>query len=279
MLCCCDGPALLQESGPGPGNTRLARKEKECKPQAFPEKGGPGYDPSRPPNPECPECWGDGKGRVVIHDTRNLEDGEAAFYAGVKVTKDGVHVLTEDRATYLQMVGRHLGMWNDKIGVEVTENPLMALIQQIQQSHSTLPIVHDDPERRKAPDVQDVQEKKGGCNGCTPHESSNQMETSAMTRMRITYEIDLDASDERLLMVPRSTVLLQAMAEMLAHDHGNSSSSAGSSIQIGADWIRLARIDRTPALPEAEAFIAEALERGMLERGMCIATSADGGPA
>lgn len=35
----------------------------------------------------------------------------------------------------------------------------MALIPQIQEEHSTLLIVHDDPERRQKPDVEDVQAK------------------------------------------------------------------------------------------------------------------------
>lgn len=35
----------------------------------------------------------------------------------------------------------------------------MALIPQIQDEHSTLPIVHDDPERKPRGDVQDVQAK------------------------------------------------------------------------------------------------------------------------
>ena len=55
----------------------------------------------------------------------------------------------------LQLIGRHLGMWNDKIKVGGdAENPLFALIQE---AHSTPPIVRGDPERRKKPDVQDVE--------------------------------------------------------------------------------------------------------------------------
>jgi phage terminase small subunit len=127
------------------------RKEKDFNPQPFPEKGGPGYDHNRPPNPECPECWGRGHGLQILHDTRHLEEGEAALFAGLKVTKDGITMAIEDRAAYLQLVGRHLGMWNDKLKVTDETNPLMALIQQIQASHSTVPIVRDDPEL-----VQDV---------------------------------------------------------------------------------------------------------------------------
>jgi phage terminase small subunit len=140
------------------------RKDKNFTPAPFPEKGGPGYDHNRPPNPECPECWGRGQGMPIIHDTRHLDEGEAALFAGLKVTKDGLNVNIEDRAAYLQLVGRHLGMWNDKLKVTDETNPLMALIQQIQASHSTVPIVHDDPEL-----VQDVTPKaKSGAGSKAP---------------------------------------------------------------------------------------------------------------
>jgi len=93
----------------------------------FPEKGGPGYDPNQPPNPKCPECWGDGKSRPVIHDTRELEDGEAMMYAGIKITKDSVDVRMHSPFEALQLIGRHLGMWNDKLDRKVTPNPLLTL--------------------------------------------------------------------------------------------------------------------------------------------------------
>lgn len=131
----------------------------DFEPRPFPEKGGPGFDPNRPPNPECPECWGDGKGRTIVHDTRELEAGEAMMYAGIKVTKDSVDVRMHSPFEALQLIGRHLGMWNDKVKPPEEENPLTALIKQIQQEHSTLPIVHDDPERLPRGDVQDVQAK------------------------------------------------------------------------------------------------------------------------
>jgi phage terminase small subunit len=141
-----------------------AKKDGAHEAKPFPEKGGPGYDHNRPPNPECPECWGRGQGMPIIHDTRHLDEGEAALFAGLKVTKDGLNVNIEDRAAYLQLVGRHLGMWNDKLKVTDETNPLMALIQQIQASHSTVPIVHDDPEL-----VQDVTPKaKSGAGSKAP---------------------------------------------------------------------------------------------------------------
>lgn len=135
---------------------RKAEKD-DFVPREFPEKGGSGFDPNRPPNPDCPECWGDGTGRTIIHDTRQLSPAGVALYAGVKTTKDGLNVQMHSPTEALQLIGRHLGMWNDKVKIVDETNPLQALIQQIQASHSTLPIVHDDPERRDPGQVQDVE--------------------------------------------------------------------------------------------------------------------------
>lgn len=138
-----------------------ADKAKKAKgvyePVPFPEKGGCGYQHDRPPNPECPECWGRGEGMPLLHDTRHYSDGAKALYAGIKITKDGVNVQMHNPVEALQLIGRHLGMWNDKIKLGDTENPLYALIQEIQQQHSTVAIVADDPERRvPGNQVQDV---------------------------------------------------------------------------------------------------------------------------
>lgn len=77
----------------------------------FPEQGGEGYDPRREPHPECPDCGGDGIGRVVIKDTRHLSPQAAALYAGVKVTKDGVEVKMHDKAAALERMFRYHGLY------------------------------------------------------------------------------------------------------------------------------------------------------------------------
>lgn len=141
-----------------------ARKDKEHKAEPFPEKGGPGFDPNRPPNPECPECWGRGKGMPVINDTRQLSPGAAALYEGIKVTKDGMSVQVADRVRLMELVGRHLGMWNDKLKLSAAKpgddaNPLLQLLNHIQQQNAGLPIVHADPEAKPRADVQDVEAK------------------------------------------------------------------------------------------------------------------------
>lgn len=78
---------------------------------AFDTKGGIGFDPRRPPVEACPECFGRGVGRSIIHDTRNLSPAAASLYAGVKETKDGLQVLMHDQATARDRLERHLGVF------------------------------------------------------------------------------------------------------------------------------------------------------------------------
>lgn len=80
--------------------------------------GGVGYDARRDPNPTCPECFGEGEPRAFIHDTRKLSPKAAALYAGVKITKDGIGVQMHDKVTALTQLGRHFGLFHDKVQVE-----------------------------------------------------------------------------------------------------------------------------------------------------------------
>lgn len=76
--------------------------------------GGVGFDAQRPPNPECPECHGDGIGEIHALDTRKLKGSAKLLYRGVKRTKDGLEILMEDRAKALENVARHLGMFVER---------------------------------------------------------------------------------------------------------------------------------------------------------------------
>jgi len=78
------------------------------------DEGGYGFVTIREPNPECPECGGEGRGKIHVHDTRRLKGAARALYAGVHQGKDGLKVLLEDRGKALENVARHLGMFNDK---------------------------------------------------------------------------------------------------------------------------------------------------------------------
>lgn len=87
------------------------------KPRPFSEAGGVGYRANREPNAECPECFGEGIGEVFVKDTRLLAAEPRALYAGVKRTKDGIEIKTHDKRAVLELIGRHLGMFKDKVEV------------------------------------------------------------------------------------------------------------------------------------------------------------------
>lgn len=79
--------------------------------KVFDPQGGTGYDLRRPPNPDCPECFGEGKGRTVFKDTSLVSPAAAALFAGVKETKDGVEIKVHSKDAALEKVFRHLGLF------------------------------------------------------------------------------------------------------------------------------------------------------------------------
>lgn len=81
---------------------------------AFDPGGGDGYNRTRPPNPACPECFGDGVERPYPKDTRALSPTAAALYAGVKVTREGLEIKMHSKEKALELYGKHLGMFIDK---------------------------------------------------------------------------------------------------------------------------------------------------------------------
>lgn len=97
-----------------------AKAAAEGKPIAvFDPLGGIGYDATKEPNPVCPECFGVGVTEPFFKDTRKLPPGVKSLYAGVKVTKDGVEVRMHSKDKAMELLGRHLGMFKDKLEVEV----------------------------------------------------------------------------------------------------------------------------------------------------------------
>lgn len=53
--------------------------------------------------------------RVLITPTAKLPRSAIAVIAGIKQGRDGIEVKTIDQKGALELIGRHLGMWNDKI--------------------------------------------------------------------------------------------------------------------------------------------------------------------
>lgn len=82
---------------------------------AWDEAGGVGFHPYIDPNPKCPECFGEGLERVVPKDTRDLSPGARTLFAGVKTTQHGLEIKMHDQLGALRDVGRHLGLFKDKI--------------------------------------------------------------------------------------------------------------------------------------------------------------------
>lgn len=94
----------------------------------FNEAGGIGYDARREPHPECPECFGEGEEKPFPKDTRLLSPAARALYAGLKINaQGGLEIKMHSKEKALEMYGRHLGMFRDKLEVEVTDNRAEAM--------------------------------------------------------------------------------------------------------------------------------------------------------
>lgn len=95
--------------------------------------GGYGFTPKRKPNPDCPYCFGDGHMSRNINDTNELSERGKALYAGFKETQAGLEIKMKDQMKALELVGRHLGMFTDKIehsGGVALNNPFAELTKE-----------------------------------------------------------------------------------------------------------------------------------------------------
>ncbi|WP_417070810.1 terminase small subunit [Niveibacterium terrae] len=83
--------------------------------------GGFGFDSAKDPAADCPRCHGEGVGQPFVADTRKLQGPARMLYAGIKQTKEGIEVKTHDQLAALNQVARHLGLFNDKLQLDVTD--------------------------------------------------------------------------------------------------------------------------------------------------------------
>lgn len=117
--CCrhCWGENFKRQRTVGQRNADFEKWRKDGKPaDEFDEEGGIGFNPHRPPHPDCTECCGDGVSRDVVKDTRYLSPAAAQLYAGVKRTKDGMQVLMHDKAIFAEKLFKHLGLYEKDNG-------------------------------------------------------------------------------------------------------------------------------------------------------------------
>lgn len=80
------------------------------------------------------------KGAVVMKDTDGLSEKQIKAIAGIKEGKFGIELKLNDKEKALELLGRHLGMFKDKIEVsgslEAEKTKLDDLIQQIRGDSS-----------------------------------------------------------------------------------------------------------------------------------------------
>lgn len=108
-------PREMAEDRTAHEGAELVRQSEGKPPHVFDDAGGLGWDPRRDPHPECPECFGEGVERVVPKDTRDLSPTAKLLYAGVKTTQHGLEIRTHSQTDMLVNVGKHLGLFRDKI--------------------------------------------------------------------------------------------------------------------------------------------------------------------
>jgi len=82
-------------------------------------KGGTGFLKSREPNPDCPECCGEGEARIVFKDTSTLSPAAQALYAGTERTRDGVKVNVHSQDRARELLARILKLTDDSTRVAV----------------------------------------------------------------------------------------------------------------------------------------------------------------
>ena len=77
--------------------------------------GGLDYDITREPNPECPECRGEGTERLFFRDTRTMSPAARRIYQGMQFGKDGKKALLFSREKLEEMIGRAIGAFKDRV--------------------------------------------------------------------------------------------------------------------------------------------------------------------
>ena len=72
-------------------------------------------------------------GKVLIKNTDELPDVTKRAIAGIKMGRNGIELKLCDKEKALELLGRHLGMWNDKVDINLDESKskLDDLIQQM----------------------------------------------------------------------------------------------------------------------------------------------------
>lgn len=84
-------------------------------------------------------------GTVVIKPTTNLSDQQISAIAGIKEGANGIEIKLNDKEKALELLGRHLGMWNDKLDIKTPAiddsiKEMEAYFEQLKESGSGPPV-------------------------------------------------------------------------------------------------------------------------------------------
>ncbi|RZT02915.1 terminase small subunit [Cuneatibacter caecimuris] len=74
-------------------------------------------------------------GAVHIKDTSELDDEQVRAIAGIKEGANGIEIKLNDKEKALELLGRHLGMWNDKLDVKGVEG--VVIVDDIPKTDNT----------------------------------------------------------------------------------------------------------------------------------------------
>lgn len=59
-------------------------------------------------------------GAVRIKNTSDMSEDQVRAIAGIKEGANGIEIKLNDKEKALELLGRHLGMWNDKLDIKTT---------------------------------------------------------------------------------------------------------------------------------------------------------------
>lgn len=60
-------------------------------------------------------------GNVIIKNTDDLNEDQIRAIAGIKEGANGIEIKMNDKEKALELLGRHLGMWNDKLEIKTPD--------------------------------------------------------------------------------------------------------------------------------------------------------------
>lgn len=80
-------------------------------------------------------------GTVCIKDTESLSDDQIRAIAGIKEGANGIEIKLNDKEKALELLGRHLGIWNDKLDIKTpaiddSMKEMEAYFEQLKESGS-----------------------------------------------------------------------------------------------------------------------------------------------